>query len=283
MLLHTACTKPEANNLPPKEVVLTKTTLRISTALPTELPLGPGNAPAGCPPTKSSSQMQPEDLNMIKTLSVFQYDPEGNLAVTDYHDYTEGGRYDGVLSTILNVNLAIYDETTVCLVANLYESEFNSIVSACPLLRDFQDYKATIPYVGLSADNLGLGTTERIYMSGYYEGDIRQGQEISVTLGRLVSNIAIGIAASDAYFTPLTCIGGVIGIGLSILLLMAGKSYLLAGAEYGDIALTFPMLIRPGLFVATLLAVLVLNLLSAGIPAWLTMRQPIVEAIKGGE
>lgn len=81
----------------------------------------------------------------------------------------------------------------------------------------------------------------------------------------------------------LTCIGGVIGIGLSILLLMAGKSYLLAGAEYGDIALTFPMLIRPGLFVATLLAVLVLNLLSAGIPAWLTMRQPIVEAIKGGE
>lgn len=199
LLLHTACTKPEANNLPPKEVVLTKTTLRISTALPTELPLGPGNAPAGCPPTKSSSQMQPEDLNMIKTLSVFQYDPEGNLAVTDYHDYTEGGRYDGVLSTILNVNLAIYDETTVCLVANLYESEFNSIVSACPLLRDFQDYKATIPYVGLSADNLGLGTTERIYMSGYYEGDIRQGQEISVTLGRLVSNIAIGIAASDAF------------------------------------------------------------------------------------
>lgn len=199
LLLPAACTKPETKDLPPKKVVLTKATLRISTALPTELPLGPGNAPDDCPRTKSSSQMQPEDLNMIKTLSVFQYDPEGNLAVTDYHDYTEGGRYDGVLSTILNVNLAIYDETTVCLVANLYESEFNSIVSACPLLRDFQEYKATIPYVGLSADNLGLGTTERIYMSGYYEGDIRQGQEISVTLGRLVSNIAIGIAASDAF------------------------------------------------------------------------------------
>lgn len=193
LLLPAACTKPETKDLPPKEVVLTKATLRISTALPEERPLKPGTA------TKSTTQMQPEDLNMIKTLSVFQYDPEGNLVVSDHHDYTNGGRYEGVMSTILNVNLAIYDGTTVCLVANLYESEFNAIVSACPLLRDFQEYKASIPYVGLSADNLGLGTTERIYMSGYYEGDIRQGQEISVTLGRLVSNIAIGIAASDAF------------------------------------------------------------------------------------
>lgn len=193
LLLPAACTKPETKDLPPKEVVLTKATLRISTALPEERPLGPGTA------TKSTTQMQPEDLNMIKTLSVFQYDPEGNLVVSDHHDYTNGGRYEGVMSTILNVNLAIYDGTTVCLVANLYESEFNAIVSACPLLRDFQEYKASIPYAGLSADNLGVGTTERIYMSGYYEGNIRQGQEISVTLGRLVSNIAIGIAASPAF------------------------------------------------------------------------------------
>lgn len=193
LLLPAACTKPETKDLPPKEVVLTKATLRISTALPEERPLKPGTA------TKSTTQMQPEDLNMIKTLSVFQYDPEGNLVVSDHHDYTNGGRYEGVMSTILNVNLAIYDGTTVCLVANLYESEFNAIVSACPLLRDFQEYKASIPYVGLSADNLGVGTTERIYMSGYYEGNIRQGQEISVTLGRLVSNIAIGIAASPAF------------------------------------------------------------------------------------
>lgn len=193
LLLPAACTKPETKDLPPKEVVLTKATLRISTALPEERPLEPGTA------IKSTTQMQPEDLNMIKTLSVFQYDPEGNLVVSDHHDYTNGGRYEGVMSTILNVNLAIYDGTTVCLVANLYESEFNAIVSACPLLRDFQEYKASIPYVGLSADNLGVGTTERIYMSGYYEGNIRQGQEISVTLGRLVSNIAIGIAASPAF------------------------------------------------------------------------------------
>ena len=193
LLLPAACTKPETKDLPPKEVVLTKATPRISTALPEERPLEPGTA------TKSTTQMQPEDLNMIKTLSVFQYDPEGNLVVSDHHDYTNGGRYEGVMSTILNVNLAIYDGTTVCLVANLYESEFNAIVSACPLLRDFQEYKASIPYVGLSADNLGVGTTERIYMSGYYEGNIRQGQEISVTLGRLVSNIAIGIAASPAF------------------------------------------------------------------------------------
>ncbi len=199
LLLHAACTEPGAEEFPPKEAVLTKAALRISTALLTERPSGSGSAPETFPGTKSETQMSPEDLNMIKTLSVFQYDPEGNLAVTDFHDYTEGGRYEGVLSTVLNANLAVYDQTTVCIVANLTENEFNAISSSCLLLRDFQNYKASVPYIGLSADNLGLGTAERIYMSGFYEGDIRQGQEISVTLGRLVSNIAIGIAVSDAF------------------------------------------------------------------------------------
>lgn len=77
----------------------------------------------------------------------------------------------------------------------------------------------------------------------------------------------------------LTLIGGAIGLFLSFLLLLAGKSFVLNDG----IRLTLPMLVRPGLFLAALFFTFLLNLLSAGIPAWHTLRQPIVESIKGNE
>lgn len=77
-----------------------------------------------------------------------------------------------------------------------------------------------------------------------------------------------------------TCLGGIIGMPLSILFLALGKSLVLNDP---GVTLTASMLIRPGLFAAALLVVFLLNLLSAGFPAWRAMRQPVVEAIKGGE
>ena len=76
-----------------------------------------------------------------------------------------------------------------------------------------------------------------------------------------------------------TTIGGVIGIFLSILLLNLGKSFLLFGA----VTLTADMLIKPWLFLAAIVIIFLLNLVSAGIPAWITMRQPITQAISGAE
>ncbi len=76
-----------------------------------------------------------------------------------------------------------------------------------------------------------------------------------------------------------TVIGGVIGIPLAVALLVAGKAFLLNPG----IEITLPMLVQPDLFAAVLVFVFLLNLLSAGIPAWSTMRQPIVEALKGTE
>ena len=75
----------------------------------------------------------------------------------------------------------------------------------------------------------------------------------------------------------LTLIGGVIGIGLSMVLLVVGKPFMLSE----NVSLTAPMLIKPGLFISAL--TFLLNILSAGIPAWRTTRQPIVEALKGNE
>lgn len=73
----------------------------------------------------------------------------------------------------------------------------------------------------------------------------------------------------------ITGMGGLLGLILSFILLYAGKTFLLNP----DVMLTMDMLIKPGLFVAVLLFALMLNLLSAGLPAMRISRQQIIEAL----
>lgn len=77
-----------------------------------------------------------------------------------------------------------------------------------------------------------------------------------------------------------TLIGGVVGFGLSLLFFSLGKGFLLKSA---DTALSGDMLFQPMAFGAALLFCLLLNLLSAGIPALRIARQKIVSALKDGE
>ena len=69
--------------------------------------------------------------------------------------------------------------------------------------------------------------------------------------------------------------GGLIGIVLSVILLQLGKSFLLTK----DTVVTFEMLFKPVLFAAALFFTLLLNLLSAGLPAIRISREQIVEAL----
>jgi|GluameStandDraft_1065615.scaffolds.fasta_scaffold00500_23 putative ABC transport system permease protein len=78
----------------------------------------------------------------------------------------------------------------------------------------------------------------------------------------------------------LTLIGGLIGLPLSILLLVLGKSLVLNDP---NITFTAAMLIKPGLFAAALLAAFLLNVLSAGIPAWRAACGTIVDSLSGNE
>ena len=73
-----------------------------------------------------------------------------------------------------------------------------------------------------------------------------------------------------------TLIGGIIGIILSVVLLQLCKSFLLSK----ETVLTFEMLFKPVLFAAALFFTLLLNLLSAGLPAIRIAREQIVEALK---
>jgi putative ABC transport system permease protein len=76
-----------------------------------------------------------------------------------------------------------------------------------------------------------------------------------------------------------TLIGGAFGLALSFLLLPVCKSFMLTDKT----TFTTEMLFKPGLFVAALLFVLALNILSAGIPAVRISRQNISDALKDAE
>lgn len=77
-----------------------------------------------------------------------------------------------------------------------------------------------------------------------------------------------------------TLLGGFVGLVLSLIALPLCKDFLLQSSET---SLSLSMLIRPSAFLLALLFSLVLNLLSAGIPAWRISRKEIVEALKNHE
>lgn len=74
----------------------------------------------------------------------------------------------------------------------------------------------------------------------------------------------------------ITCLGGILGFALSFILLLVCKSFLLTENTF----LSLDMLLKPGVFIGVLLAVLIINLLSAGIPAVRIAQKQIVDALK---
>ena len=82
----------------------------------------------------------------------------------------------------------------------------------------------------------------------------------------------------------LTSIGGIIGLVLSWITLHAFRTEILgmffdSSAVGSSPIVTGEMLFAPLLFVGCFVAILVLNLLSALLPAWLSLRKPIVESM----
>lgn len=192
-LLGCSCSRPDDSGN--REGTLFKTTLHVSTLAPEDHTL--------LPTIQAANQMNPEDLNPIKTLAVYQYDPEGNRRDFSFHDYTNGGQIPGEMSVEFPVELRAYGEgldATICLIANMDESMCRDIYENSPLLTDFQAYhKVDVPYEGISGSNLGAGHLTTSYMSGYYEGPVIENTSISVALGRIISNFNIGIIVSEDF------------------------------------------------------------------------------------
>ena len=74
----------------------------------------------------------------------------------------------------------------------------------------------------------------------------------------------------------ITLIGSVIGLLLSFLFFFVAKDGLL---ERTDVTLQPGMLIQPMLFVSAILISLLINTLSAGIPAWRVTKTPVVDSL----
>lgn len=82
----------------------------------------------------------------------------------------------------------------------------------------------------------------------------------------------------------MTCIGGLIGLALAWLAVYAFRTPILgmffdSSAPGASPIVTGEMLFAPLLFVGAFAAILVLNLLAALLPAWWSLRKPIVESM----
>jgi len=79
----------------------------------------------------------------------------------------------------------------------------------------------------------------------------------------------------------LTIVGGIAGFLLAWLLLNAGIANLLAKGDYGvDAVVTSEMIFSPVIFVFAFIVCCVLNIMSALVPAWRSLRHPIVQSLK---
>ena len=83
----------------------------------------------------------------------------------------------------------------------------------------------------------------------------------------------------------LTCLAGLLGLALSYAATFVLNGFLFGNSTNayfaGETSLTAGALLSPWIFLAAFLFCLLMNLLSAGIPAWCASRMNIVEAING--
>lgn len=75
----------------------------------------------------------------------------------------------------------------------------------------------------------------------------------------------------------ITAIGSLVGLFLSFIFIHISRSFLLTS----DTLLTTEMLLRPANMIAAVVFCLLMNLLSAGIPAWRMSLKPIVNSLSG--
>ena len=105
------------------------------------------------------------------------------------------------------------------------------------------------------------------------QAEIGVRKAFGATSGRLLSQILCENCLT-------TFIGGIIGLLLSFPILFLTQDFLL---PMGTVALNMDMLFRPGVFAAALLFCLLLNLMSAGIPAVRMARASIVSTLNNEE
>lgn len=143
----------------------------------------------------------------------------------------------------------------------------------------YEDFDATPTYTRVGLLLLFFLLVPALNLMGVVQSSVqRRRSEIGVrkafgaTKNRLLNQVL-----SENLVTSL--IGGVMGFGLSYLFLIACKSFLLPGEPM----LNADMLFQPATFALALLITLVMNVLSAIVPAARIVRQSVTNALKENE
>lgn len=164
--------------------------------------------------TRAGQPLNPESENVIYSLAVLVFDEsEGVLHKFDksnkYYKYIdlrdENG--NGLLSTELPIDgLPVQpdEKYTICLIANLSEEQVMKIINdmmedGTAFIHEFKEATVAIPYVAPDkADGqLETGHVRDVYMFGYYQGEVFTHQEISITLGRIISRLEIAFTVDQ--------------------------------------------------------------------------------------
>ena len=185
---------------------------------------------AEAPVSRSLEPMGPEMENPIKQLAVVQFDEEGNLLRLKqdeadtypyfyWRDFTNGGENPGELAITeedgFKVPLFAGRQTRVCLIGNLSEEGVDSLVTRADGMpvrwADFLEKTVRIPYVLEAGTSGEVGHVREIYLFGYYEGELADGEELGnedeftrmdFTLARLIARLELSISLGEGVSLP---------------------------------------------------------------------------------
>ncbi|WP_276856724.1 DUF4906 domain-containing protein [Bacteroides fluxus] len=133
--------------------------------------------------TRSTEPMPLEKANKIYHLWLLQYNKEGSLIkAMEKKDINQSGVLELSWSPSLNTG-----QSTICLIANLGNSQ---PIEWPAFLADLQKTEL----LSLPISGTGL-YTDKMYMFGYYEGNIQNGSSLNILMGRMAACINIVVTS----------------------------------------------------------------------------------------
>lgn len=138
--------------------------------------------------TRATTPQDPQTDNPMYSLHLLHYNSEGQLIKEDTY-YKDLGAAQLTYSWSPNLTVKGGNET-LCLVANMDQSE--APAKWPERLADLKEACAT-----LQIGNTGLIKEKKMYMFGYYEGPLKNGQSINIMMGRMAAALKFVISTPN--------------------------------------------------------------------------------------
>lgn len=139
--------------------------------------------------TRSTTPQDPQTDNPMYSLHLLHYNSEGQLIKADT-EYKDLGNPQLTYQWSPTLTITGGDET-ICLVANMNRQE--APTEWPDRLAELKEACARLP-IGSN----GLVNEKKMYMFGYYEGPLTQGQSINIMMGRMAAALKFVISTQDS-------------------------------------------------------------------------------------